>query len=187
MTDTAMAGAPMIRWASRKASAIACIPLLLCMGAAQAREDVQARSPQRRDVLIDALATAPWPISPARLRELGLVAPFHLEKDAGLRIYRAQPMRTADGYIVEDVEYRVLPGNEDDIRALFVTFAAAPCFPLQRLSKRYPLERFIYPPAHGPVPAELDHDQHHWLKSGALTSVISSQRDAPHCVVRLKR
>ncbi|MGE8260329.1 MAG: hypothetical protein ACN6RJ_12970 [Stenotrophomonas sp.] len=176
----------MIRWTAGRAFAIACL-MLPCMGAAQAQDSDEARSPQRLDALMDALATTPWPISPGQLHALGIVAPFALEKDAGLRIYRSRPMLTADGYTIESVEYRVLHENADDIRALFVTSSGSPCFPLERLGARYALQPLIYPPGHGPLPSEPDRDQHHSLKAGVITSAIRSQRDAPHCVLGLTR
>jgi len=83
----------MIRWNAGRAFAIAYL-MLLCMGAAQAQDRGEARSPQRLDALMNALATTPWPISPGQLHALGIIAPFALEKDAGLRIYRSRPMLT---------------------------------------------------------------------------------------------
>ena len=87
----------MIRWTTWKVIAIVGVTLLSCMETAQSHDRVEVRSPQRLDALIDALVTTPSPISPAQLHELGIIAPFSFEKDAGPRIYRAQPMLTADG------------------------------------------------------------------------------------------
>lgn len=177
----------MIRCTAWKTSALAWMLLLACMGAAQARDEVQARSPQRLDALIDALVTAPGPISPGQLYDMGVVGSFCLEHDTGLRIYRSQPMRTADGYTIENVEYRVRRGKEDDILVLFARLADAPCFPLQRLTTRYALQPYIYPPSHAPTTAAQRREQFHSLDAGALQIIIRSQRDAPHCVLGLTR
>lgn len=177
----------MIRCTAWKTSALAWMLLLACMGAAQARDEVQARSPQRLDALIDALVTTPGPISPGQLYDMGVVGSFYLEHDTGLRIYRSQPMRTADGYTIENVEYRVRRGKEDDILVLFARLADAPCFPLQRLTTRYALQPYIYPPSHAPATAAQKREQFHSLDAGALQIIIRSQRDAPHCVLGLTR
>ncbi|HHA2896308.1 TPA: hypothetical protein ACOFC4_001911 [Stenotrophomonas maltophilia] len=177
----------MIRWTTWKVIAIVGVTLLSCMETAQSHDRVEVRSPQRLDALIDALVTTPSPISPAQLHELGFIAPFSFEKDAGPRIYRSQPMLTADGYAIDNVEYRVIRGKDDDIRLLFVTFVDTPCFPLERLAKRYTLQPFIYPPSHGAPLIARNHEQHHSLTVGAQEIIVRSQRDAPHCVLGLRR
>lgn len=176
----------MIRRTAWKASAFAWV-LLMCMGTAQAQEGAQAHSPQRLDALIDALVTAPGPISPGQLYEMGVVGSFHLEHDAGLRVYRSQPMRTTDGYTIDSVEYRVRRGKEDDILLLFVTLAEAPCFPLERLKMRHALQPYVYMPSHAPPTTAQKREQHHSLDVGALQIEIRSQRDAPHCVLGFRR
>ena len=177
----------MTRCTALKASALAWMMLLGCVGAAQARDEEQARSPQRLDALIDALVTTPGPISPGQLYDMGVVGSFYLEHDTGLRIYRSQPVRTADGYTIDNVEYRVRRGKEDDILVLFVTLADAPCFPLQQLTTRYALQPYIYPPSHAAPTATQKREQFHSLDAGALQIIFRSQRAAPHCVLRLTR
>ncbi|HFF6212670.1 TPA: hypothetical protein ACOENN_000872 [Stenotrophomonas maltophilia] len=152
----------MTRWTTWKAIASVGMMLLSCMETALSHDRVEVRSPQRLDALIDALVTTPSPISPAQLHELGIIAPFSFEKDAGPRIYRSQPMLTADGFAIDNVEYRVIRGEDDEIRLLFVTFVDAPLI-------------------------ARNHEQHHSLTVGAQEIIVRSQRDAPHCVLGLRR
>lgn len=176
----------MICWIIWKVIVSVGMMLFLCMEIVLLYDRVEVCFLQCLDVLIDVLVIMLLLISLVQLYELGIIVLFFFEKDVGLCIYWLQLMLIVDGYVIDNVEYCVICGKDDDICFLFVMFVDMLCFLLEWLVKCYVLQLFIYLFSYGVLLSVWNYEQYYLFIVGVQEIIICSQCDVLYCVLGLR-